>query len=140
MPIGALTAAFFVGGALVTLPLPEALALVATFVAVEIALELIRAFFVAEPVVAAAFRFEARGEGSGVLALKAEVVVVGEVLDEETSGMVAAADLEEEASAGGGTAALEELAEVACRVVGFRAFFAAIAAFVASEEGAAVLA
>lgn len=100
---------------------------------------MIRAFFVAEPVVTAAFRFEARGEDFGVLALKAEVVV-GEVVDEEASGMVAAADLEEEASAGGGTAALEELAEVVCRVVVFRAFFAAIAAFVALEEGVAVLA
>lgn len=117
-------------GAWVTLPLAEALALVAPLVTVEEASLVMRAFFVAGPVIVAAFRFEARREGSGALAMAA-VVMVGE----EASEVVVVAAVEREASAGGATAAFDERAEVVvvCREEGFRAF-------VASDDGAAVLA
>lgn len=116
-------------GAWVTLPLAEALALVAPLVTVEVASLLMRAFFAAGSVIVAAFRFEARREGSGVLAMAA-VVMVGE---EASVVVVVAAGLEREASAGGATAAFNERAEVVCREEDFRAF-------VASDDGADVLA
>lgn len=83
---------------------------------------------------AAGLRFEARRGGSEVLALAVVMVVVA-VVGDASERVVA--DLKEEASVGGATAALDELAEV---IVGFRAFLAAIAALVASDDGAAVLA
>lgn len=86
-----------------------------------------------------ALRFERRREGGGVLASVVVVSVVVTEVEVEASGTVVA-DLEKEASGRAATAALDELAVVMCRVKVFRTFFAAIAAFVASVDGVAVLA
>lgn len=56
------------------------------------------------------------------------------IVSEEEASAKMGADLEEEASAGGATAALDELAEVICGVVFFRALFEA------SDDGAAFMA
>lgn len=83
-PLGAFVATFFSAGALLTLPLAEALALVAPFVEVEVAFSLKRGFFVAGPVKLAALRFDARRGGSGASAVAVAVV------EEEAPGVMTA--------------------------------------------------